>query len=197
MTPKQIELLHTLKNRQMPFEERYNAAEEIGREVSDGKITDSDIPQFYQLMVEFWRSLGLSKLDRENEQLFDIRTNLAYFCSRLSLKLPEGRKFFKYFPWVKRAEGFESRVLNKMISGILKSGYGKSIYDFHWEYPIEGFGIRKDLITVITEKNEKIPMLDWCRQNDIIVFCNRCGLDITFEVSRNCPFIKWRFSKRP
>lgn len=25
------------------------------------------------------------------------------------------------------------------------------------------------------------------KKNDIIVYCNRCGLEITFEVSRDCP----------
>ena len=79
------------------------------------------------------------------------------------------------------------------MKGELKTVYGSSLYEFHREYPIEGFGIRKDLISVITEENEKIPIMDWCKQNEIIVYCNRCGLDITFEVSMDCPFTKARF----
>jgi len=73
-----------------------------------------------------------------------------------------------------------------LIAGKIKSGYGASIYEFHWEYPIEGMGVRKDLISVITDEDERIPLLGWCRQNDLIVFCNRCGLDITYEVSKDC-----------
>ena len=57
----------------------------------------------------------------------------------------------------------EDRVLNKVIRGAIKSGYGTSLYDFHREYPIEGFGIRKDLISVFTDENEKIPMMEWCK----------------------------------
>ena len=108
-------------------------------------------------MIEFWRSMGLNKIDRDDEGLFEIRSKLANVCWRLSLQLPEGRKFFRYFPIVKRAEGFEDRVRNKMMVGAIKPGYGTSYYEFHWEYPIEGAGVRKDLISVITDKNERIP----------------------------------------
>jgi len=194
MTPEQSELLGILKNQQIPFEEKYVAAEDITIDIDDRKIEASDITQFYQSMVEFWRGLGLNKIDRDDEGLFEIRNKLANACLRLSLQLTEGRKFFKYFPMVKRAEGFEGRVLNKLMVGAINPGYGTSYYEFHWEYPIEGAGIKKDLISVITDENEKIPMLDWCQQNDVVVFCNRCGLDITYEVSKECPFIKKRYN---
>jgi len=192
MTPKQSELLNILKNLRIPFEEQFVAAEEIAR----GKIEASVIPRIYQSIVEFWRSLGLCKIDRDDEGLFEIRSKLASVCYILSFRLPEGRKFFRYFPIVKRAEGFEDRVRNKMMVGALKTGYGSSLYEFHWEYPIEGIGIRKNLISVITDENERIPMLDWCKQNDITVFCNRCGLDITYEVSKDCPFSKRRYASK-
>lgn len=188
MTPAQFELFYILRNEDMPFEERFSAAKEIGEEALMRRITPEEIPIFYPLTVNLWSGLGLSETDREDKRLFDIRKKLANVCWRLSIQLPEGQKFFKYFPRVKRAEGFEERVDKKMIHGALKPGYGLSLYEFHLEYPIEGFGIRKDLISVITNENEKIPIMDWCKQNDIIVFCNRCGLDITFTVSTDCPF---------
>ena len=40
--------------------------------------------------------------------------------------------------------------------------------------------------------SEKIPMMEWCKQNDFVVYCNRCGLDITYTVSNDCPFTKGR-----
>jgi len=196
MTPEQFELYYILRNQQIPFRERYCAVEDIAKEVRYKKIEATDIPHFYHSMVKFWRSLGLSNIDRNDERLFDIRKNIASICLMLSLQLPEGQIFFKYFPRINRAEGFEDRYLKKIMVGAIKPGYGTSLYEFHLEYPIEGAGIRKNLICVITKENERIPMLEWCRQNDIIVFCNRCGLDITYEVSRDCPFAKRRYDKR-
>lgn len=192
MTNNHFKFLYILKNKQIPLEERFDAVMSIAREVAERNINAIDIPRFYQPMIEFWRSFGLSKIDRDNEVLFDIRKKLANLCLRLSLHLPEGQKFFKYFPMVKKAEGFKDCILNTLMVGEIKPRYGTSIYEFHWEYPIEGFGIKKDLISVIIHDNQRIPMLDWCKQNDIIVFCNSCGLDITYEVSRDCPFTNRR-----
>ena len=193
MTPEHFGLFYILRSQDMPFEERFSAANEIGEEALMRRIEPVDIPMFYPLTVDLWRSLGLSKADCDDRRLFDIRTEMANVCRRLSFQSPEGQKFFKYFPRVKRAEGFEERVYKKMMQGALEPGYGLSYYEFHLEYPIEGCGIRKDLISVITDENEKIPMMDWCKQNDIIVFCNRCGLDITYTVSTDCPFTKGRY----
>jgi hypothetical protein len=192
MTPEHFGLFYILRSQDMPFEERFSAAKEIGEEALRRRIEPVDIPMFYPLAVDLWRSLGLSKTDCDDRRLFEIRKKLANVCRRLSFQLPEGQKFFKYFPRVKRAEGYEERVYNKMMQGPLKPGYGLSYYEFHLEYPIEGIGIRKDLISVITDENEKIPIMDWCKQNDIIVFCNRCGLDITYTVSTDCPFRNYK-----
>ena len=193
MTLEQFELFYILKKQDIPFEERFSAANEIGEEALMRRIEPVDIPMFYPLTVDLWRSLGLSKTDCDDRRLFEIRKKLAKVCRRLSFQSPEGQKFFKYFPRVKRAEGFEERVYKKMMQGALEPGYGLSYYEFHLEYPIEGCGIRKDLISVITDENEKIPIMDWCKQNDIIVFCDRCGLDITYTVSTDCPFRKGRY----
>lgn len=193
MTPEQFELFYLLKSQDMPFEERFSAAQGIGNEVLYRRIEPRDILVYYPVAIDFWRSLGLSKTDRDDAKLFHVRNRLANVCWRLSLQLPGGQKFYKYYPRVKRAEGFEGRVYNKVIQGALKTGYGSSLYEFHLEYPIEGSGIKKDLISVITEENEKLPIMDWCKQNDIIVYCNRCGLDITYEVSDDCPFSKRKY----
>lgn len=187
MTPQQFELLYTISNDDFNFEDRIDAAYEINKELWKNNIEAVDIQLFYKAMVEFWRSLGKNKKDREDNGLFAIRKKMANICYRLSLRLLNGQKFFNYYPKVNKSEGFDNRT-NKIKEGILKTGYGTSLYEFHWEYPIEGFGVRKDLISVITDKNERIPMLKWCKQNDIIVFCNRCGLEITQEVSKDCPF---------
>jgi hypothetical protein len=192
MTPAQFELFYILRNKDMPFEERFSAAKQIGEDALMRRIEPVDILMFYPLTVDLWRSLGQSKSDCDDKRLFEIRKKLANICWRLSIQSPEGQKFFKYFPKVERAEGFEERVYKIMIQGALKPGYGLSLYEFHLEYPIEGSGIRKDLISVITEENEKIPMMDWCKQNEVIVYCNRCGLDITYTVSTDCPFTKGR-----
>jgi len=195
LTNEQFDLLCDLKDLKLPFEERYRAAVEINRAVIYRGIAPDDISLFYNPMVEFWRRLTLITADRDEERLFDTRRKLANICRNLSLKLPGGQKFFKYFPRVKRAEGFDGRFSNKIMTGKITPGYGTSLYEFHMEYPIEGVGIRKDLISVVTGYDQKIPMMEWCRQNDIIVFCNRCGLDITYEVSGDCPFIKRRIKK--
>jgi hypothetical protein len=196
MTPEQFELYYILQKQRIPFEEKVRAAQIIGREVLLRRIEQEDIPLFYPLAVDLWRSLGSNEAERNDLGLIDVRKKLANVCWRLSLQLPEGQKFFTYYPRVQRAEGFEERVTKKIKRGALKTVYGSSLYEFHREYPIEGFGIRKDLISVITDENEKIPIMDWCKQNEIVVYCNRCGLDITFEVSMDCPFMKARHQKR-
>jgi hypothetical protein len=188
MTPEHFGLFYILRSQDMPFEERFSAAKEIGEEVLRRRIEPVDIPMFYPLTVDLWRSLGSSNTDRHDISLFSIRKNLANVCWRLSLKLPEGQKFFRYYPRVERAEGFKDPVKNKVLQGAFKTGYGTSLYDFHREYPIEGIGIRKNLISVITDDNEKILVMEWCKQNDFVVFCNRCGLDITYTNANDCPF---------
>lgn len=190
MTPELLALLSDLENAELPFERRFAVAWEIGQEALFRKIERSEIPLFYQPMVGLWKGLGLSGKDRVDKSLIGARKKLATVCYWLSLQLPGGQKLFKCFPRVERAEGFSAWGQKEFIAGKIKPGYGTSIYEFHWEYPIEGMGVRKDLISVITDEDEKIPMLDWCKQHDITVFCNRCGLDITYEVSKDCPYRK-------
>ena len=100
MTPEQFELFYILKKQDIPFGERFSAAKEIGEEALHRRIEPVDIPMFYPLTVDLWRSLGLSKTDCDDRRLFEIRKKLANVCWRLSIQLPEGQKFFKYFPRV-------------------------------------------------------------------------------------------------
>jgi hypothetical protein len=195
VTEDHFDLLCDLKDLKLPFNERYRAALDINRAVLYRAIGSEDVALFFEPMVDFWRRLNLISSDCSEERLFSIRARLANICRNISRKLQGRQKFFRYFPQVKRAEGFDDRVMNRLITGEIKPGYGTSLYEFHREYPIEGIGIRKDLISVIIDNDQKIPIMEWCRQNDVVVFCNRCGLDITYEVSSNCPYINRRIKK--
>ena len=86
MTPEQFELFYILKKQDIPFGERFSAAKEIGDEVLLRRIEQVDIPLFYPLTVDLWRSLGLSKTDRDDERLFEVRKKLANVCWRLSVQ---------------------------------------------------------------------------------------------------------------
>ena len=195
MTTEHFDLLCDLKDLELPFEERYRAALEINRAVLYREIRTEDISLFFDPMVDFWRRLNLISADQDDMNLLNVRRKLANICHNLSVKNPGGQQFFKYFPKVTRAEGFDERILKKTIAGEIRPGYGTSLYEFHREYPIEGIGIRKDLISVITSDDRKIPMFEWCKQNNIIIFCNRCGLDITYEISGKCPYRTKRINK--
>ena len=70
--------------------------------------------------------------------------------------------------------------------GHLQAGYGTSLYDAHWEYPVDGMGVRKDRLLVV-EGKRRVPIARWCRQNGVVVFCFYCGQDVTDTVSSGCP----------
>jgi len=192
MDKAQQESLAILESEEVPLEIGYRASCTIAQAARAGKIQKIEAPRVYAALVKFWKSLGLSTIDRYEEALFPVRKDLARCCWSLSRLLPEGRKFFDYYPRLSNVVGPHCLKKNESLRGALKCGYGSSLYEFHWEYPIEGFGVRKDLIDVITTGNARKPLLEWCKDNDIIVFCNRCGLEITYEVSKNCP---WRMKK--
>lgn len=138
-------------------------------------------------MVQFWRNLGSSLNDRNDSSLFIRRSILATQCMNVSRRLAEGQKFFRYFPKIELAEGPNRFKGNEMIRGRINYKMFHFMYEFHMEYPIESVGVIKDQISIITNSGSKIPLFDWCKTNDIIVYCNRCGLEITYEVSRDCP----------
>lgn len=195
MTVEQFEVLSALKNIQNSRKERVRAAYSIAKFAFVSKTDDMDLVLYYEAMFEFWKSLGATVKDRNDSSLFMTRSRIARLCLLLSRRMPCEKKFFQYYPQVKLAEAIDDRHPEKTILGETRTGYGSSLYEFHWEYPIKGIGIRKDQIFVITDDQQKIPMLEWCKQKEIIVFCNRCGLEITYEVSKDCPFMKKRLKQ--
>ena len=191
------ESLALIEDERAPFDARYKAACTIAEEARFRRTDASDVIRFYEALVRFWKHFGLQTIDRYDEKLFRTRSELARCCWTLSLLLPQGRTFFKYYPRLTRVEGPRGLGKGEILRGALACSYGFSLYEFHWEYPIEGFGVRKDLITVIADDNTRIPVIQWCKDHDLIVFCNRCGLEITCEVSRNCPWSRMKFGGPP
>ena len=124
MNPKQSELLNILKNPQIPYEEKFGTEEEIAMHFGFRKFEAGDIPQVYKIVVEFWRSLAFNEIDRNDEGLFAIRNKVANDCLRLSLQLPKGQKFFRYYPRLKMVEGCDNK-----IKKIFKSNYTNGYFD--------------------------------------------------------------------
>jgi len=84
---------------------------------------------------------------------------------------------FPDFTRIDRVEGPNRFKRNELINEALRTGQGGfSLYEFHWEYPIERFGVRKNLISVITQDKGKVPLFDWCEENNIIVFATVADL---------------------
>ena len=187
MNKKHLNLLNFLRNKQAPLKERLSVADQIKNEVLRKNIPKEDIRRIYRVMVQFWKSLGTLVSDRFDESLFLTRIRLGMSCKHVSRFLPEGQRFFSNYPKIELAEGPNRFKGNQKIRGRISSRLFSSVFEFHWEYPIEGCGVRKDQISVITDSGAKISLFDWCEAKEIIVFCTRCGLDITFEVSKNCP----------
>ena len=187
MEERHQKLLDFIQDKQFGLGERLEAARLITHDVSLRNIGGDDATRIYRAMVQFWKSLGTLLSDRIDPSLFLQRSRLATHCMYISNRLPEGQKFYRYHPKIELAEGPNRFKGNQIIRGSISYQMYASVYEFHFEYPIEGTGVKKDEIMVITGSGSKISVLDWCEANDVIVFCNRCGLDITFEVSRNCP----------
>ncbi len=60
------------------------------------------------------------------------------------------------------------------------------LQELHWEWPISGFGVRKDLIEVLDE-GRWTPVFGWLRQAGVRVICRRCGGFIDRTVEAECP----------
>ena len=71
-------------------------------------------------------------------------------------------------------------------TGTIRPGYGTGLYNFHYEFPVCGFGVRKDEIFV-AEADRKTPILDWLQQQGIRVICTRCGGFVDRSVEERCP----------
>jgi hypothetical protein len=164
----------------------------IGRKARAGELDRDWAPLFYEALVMFWRELGQRRADRHDRTLIPIRKELTASCGALARLLPGPRRFFIYYPRLPDVEGPHDQGGGSLLRGALTCTYGTSLYEFHWEYPVRGFGVRKDLISVIADDGTRYPLLAWCESHDIIVVCNRCGLEITYEVSKDCP---WRMEQ--
>lgn len=75
--------------------------------------------------------------------------------------------------------GLEVRAVDEkgdLHMGKIKTTYGTSLYDFHYEWPIDGTGVRKDLIEVFPpDGGPPQPILEWLRKEGRIIMCYHCG----------------------
>jgi hypothetical protein len=86
---------------------------------------------------------------------------------------------------------FGLRVQGRDDQGVLHQGkiettYGSSLYDYHYEWPIKGMGVRKDKIKVLHDGVET-PIFEWLREKEITVFCYHCGGILSDRSERGCP----------
>jgi len=85
---------------------------------------------------------------------------------------------------------FGLRVQGRDDQGVLHRGkigttYGSSLYDYHYEWPIKGMGVRKDKIKVLHDGVET-PIFEWLREKEITVFCYHCGGILSDRSERGC-----------
>jgi hypothetical protein len=71
-------------------------------------------------------------------------------------------------------------------TGTLRAGYGTGLYNFHYEFPVSGLGVRKDEIFVV-EDDRRTPVLEWLQREGLRVICTRCGGFVDRKVERRCP----------
>ena len=85
--------------------------------------------------------------------------------------------------------GAEVRAVDKhngLHIGTIKSTYGSSLYNFHYEWPIEGTGVRKDLIEIFPPDGGKPePILEWLRNENKVILCYHCGGILSDRVEQN------------
>ncbi|MEC7241724.1 MAG: hypothetical protein VXW32_10840, partial [Myxococcota bacterium] len=87
-------------------------------------------------------------------------------------------------PWGLRARGISND--GEEHEGKLETTYGTSLYDFHYEWPIQGMGVRKDKLHVL-HAGVETPIFDWLHEKQITVFCHHCGGILSDRVERGCP----------
>jgi hypothetical protein len=83
-------------------------------------------------LVNFRKSLGLWSADRYDETLFKTRKELAGACWTLSLFLPEGRKFFKYFPHIAKIVPLSLLDAVNEGEGACPNGPNSAFSQFGW-----------------------------------------------------------------
>lgn len=180
-----IRALAILEDEDAARQERVRAARDLASWVRLNPSGISEAGGVFEKATSFWRDL-CRLAEEPSTQLLRDRIQAARACTTVSLALPGGQRFFRNIPRSWRAEGPYPRKEGSLIHGTFAYTYG-SIYEFHLEYPIEGFGIRKDRISIVEKDGRRIPLFVWLMTHEMVVWCSRCGLDITFEISRDCP----------
>lgn len=172
------EQLRILLDHGQPMKHREAAAQYI-KEDGDRKTLDA----MMQIVKGPW--------ERENDTSYlAFRRLVANACYFLwTLKVKEGPPVFSYFPAID-AEVEAAIGPGRVRRGRLTTArVGTSLFEFHYEYPVwspqRDFvkGHPKNEILVLEPDGSRISIFDWCRQRHAIVICNRCGEDITYQVS--------------
>ena len=187
-----IRLLAVFDDEEASLEDRVEAAYQIATWGRGMDLAQTDLATLYERLFDFWQNLGSP---RQGDQAFlRQRVRVGRACSVVSMRLKDGPKVYKYYPRLGDVEGPNRSKKGEIIRGRFTHMY-TSIFEFHFENPIEGFGTQKDLISVVEEDGTRTPLFDWCRQHEVYAYCGLCGLDITYEVSRDCPWRKAQRSK--
>lgn len=122
----------------------------------------------------------------ENGPVALYRELCAAAVARLRLLCAEGaEQTVLYCPNIEH-EVRGTSIRGDVVQGHLGGGYGTSMYDFHGEYPIDGMACRKSTIAVLVPGREPVPLFDYCREHGIVVVCQRCGEDITYQAEYGC-----------
>jgi len=150
-----------------------------------GEIDSKDIADWREKLEKLKHKLEPHR--GRDRYINAIMGSVGRALEAFSLCAPDDRTVYQYYPELDDVEAPHPEEEGKTIRGPLKCGYGTSLYEFHYEYPIEGAGVRKDLITVVEPDGTRTTIFDWCRENNVVVYCNRCGQEITYEVSLDCP----------
>jgi len=179
-------LISILENEELPRRERLEAAQELA---TWGWLTDLPTEVYsdlFERLFGFWQSLSIQW--GNSRTFFFDRASAARACFVLTSGTTEGPTVCWDHPDHSDVEGPRPQMDGGLVRGEFKTSES-SDYEYHLEYPIEGVGVRKDLISVVESDGTRSPLLDWCSDEKVFVFCGRCGKDITFEVSRGCPWI--------
>jgi hypothetical protein len=180
-----IRKIQILEDESAPRRDRAEAAYGIALWARMHAVEGSNLVKLLARIVDYWQTLCRAE-EEPSWPLLRDRTKVARAFTLLGHGLPEGQRFFRNIPRVTDAEGPHPSKEGTIIRGSFNYMY-RSIYEFHWEYPIEGFGVRKDLISVIEADDTRTPMFDWLQRQDLVVWCSGCGLEVTYEISKNCP----------
>lgn len=118
----------------------------------------------------------------EDHAYLSWRKSLAESALELSRRLKDGPPVFHYMPRLDLPVEVKRGASHSR--GRLGGGYGTSLYESHYEYPVDGTGLQKDLIFVVEGSETRTPIFEWCRNSGAVVVCTRCGDDITYQINR-------------